>query len=194
MEYRFIGVEEIEGQIRKCGGRWNGWRAGTQETDMKQTDKSALAESASEQLKGFIAKFDPTVAKLIHACRLALRKRFPTANELVYDNYNFFVIGYSATERPSDCIVSLAANAKGVGLSFYYGATLPDPHKILLGSGNQNRFIRLQSAAVLARPEVKALLRAAVIQAKSLLPSTGRGSLIIRSISDKQRPRRILKK
>ena len=27
--------------------------------------------------------------------RRALRKRFQTANELVYDNYNFFVIGYS---------------------------------------------------------------------------------------------------
>ena len=41
--------------------------------------------------------------------------------------YNFFVIGYSSTERPSDCIVTLASNAKGVGLSFYYGSTLPDP-------------------------------------------------------------------
>jgi hypothetical protein len=29
-----------------------------------------------------------------------LRQRLPTANELVYDNYNFFVIGYSSTERP----------------------------------------------------------------------------------------------
>jgi hypothetical protein len=58
----------------------------------------------------------------------------------------------------------------------------------------QKRFIRLESAAVLARPEVEALLHAAVAQAKSPLPSTGRGALIIRSISAKQRPRRILKK
>jgi len=71
---------------------------------------------------------------------------------LVYDNYNFFVVGFSATERSSDCLVSLVANAKGVGLSFYYGATLPDPANILLGSGNQNRFIRLENAATLAKP------------------------------------------
>ena len=161
---------------------------------MKQSAKSKKMGSPGDQLKSFIAKFDPAVAKLIRSCRLALRQRFPSANELVYDNYNFFVIGYSATERPSDCIVSLAANAKGVGLSFYHGATLPDPHKILLGSGNQNRFIRLESAATLARPEVDALLRAAVVQAKSPLPSKGGGALIIRSISAKQRPRRILKK
>jgi len=67
----------------------------------------------------------------------------PTANELVYDNYNFFVIGYCSTERPSDCIASIAAAANGVGLSFYRGASLPDPHGLLLGSGSQNRFVRL---------------------------------------------------
>lgn len=158
---------------------------------MKQSPHPTLAASAGEQLAGFIAKFDSRVAKLIRSCRGALRKRFPTANELVYDNYNFFVIGFSATERPSDCIVSLAANAKGVGLSFYYGAELPDPGKILLGSGSQNRFIRLESAATLARAEVEALLKAAVAQSKVPLRATGRGRTIIRSVSTKQRPRRI---
>ena len=147
-------------------------------------------ESPARQVVGFIAKFDPKVAKVIRASRAALRKRFPTANELVYDNYNFFVIGYSTTERPSDCMVSLAANAKGVGLSFYYGATLPDPGNILLGSGNQNRFIRLESAATLAKPEMEALLRAATAQAKSPLPTTGRRRTIVRSVAARQRPRR----
>jgi hypothetical protein len=122
--------------------------------------------------------------------RKALRKRFPTANELAYDNYNFFVIGYGPTERPSDCIVSMAAGASGVGLCFLHGAKLRDPHKILLGSGNQTRFIRLESADVLARPEVEALLAAAIAQSKTPLPANGRGTLIIRSVSTKQRPRR----
>src|SRR5713226_4674708 len=115
-------------------------------------------ETPAKQLATFTAKFDPTVAKMIRSARAVLRKQFPTANELVYDNYNFFVIGFCTTERPSDCFISLAANAKGVGLSFYYGATLPDPHKILQGAGNQNRFIRLENTATLARPEVQALI------------------------------------
>ena len=113
-----------------------------------------------------------------------------TANELVYDNYNFFVIGYSPTERPSDAIVSIAARANGVGLCFIHGARLPDPHKLLLGSGNQTRFIRLESASVVARPEVEALIAAAIAQAKSPLPASRRGKLIIRSVSAKQRSRR----
>jgi hypothetical protein len=157
---------------------------------LKKTAKTRSAVPPAKQLAGFIAKFDPKTGKLIRAMRQALRKRYPTANELVYDNYNFFVIGFCATERPSDCMFSLAANAKGVGLSFYYGSTLPDPHKILMGGGSQNRFIRLPEVATLSKPEVMALLQAAVAQAKSPLPPTGGGKLIIRSVSAKQRPRR----
>src|SRR4051794_20292152 len=99
--------------------------------------------SAAKQLAGFIARFDPQHAWLVRAARPVLRSPMPSANELVYDNYNFLVIGFCATERPSDCIVSLAASAKGMALSFYYGATLPDPQHVLLGTGNQNRFVRL---------------------------------------------------
>src|ERR1039458_6973718 len=115
-----------------------------------------------KQLKSFIDKFDPKNQASIRAVRKAIRKRLPAANELAYDNYNFFVIGYGATERPSDCILSIASGANGVGLCFIRGASLPDPQKILLGSGNQTRFIRLESAVVLARPEVEALIAAAI--------------------------------
>ena len=83
----------------------------------------------------------------------------PTAIELIYDNYQFLAIGFGATERASDCLVSLAVAPKGVALSFYYGVTLPDPKGILLGNGNQNRYIRLNDAATLATPEVEALAR-----------------------------------
>jgi hypothetical protein len=141
-------------------------------------------------LKGFIAKFAPAHQRVIRAVRKSLRKRFPTACELAYDNYNFFVIGYSSTERPSDAIVSMAAGASGVGLCFIHGAKLRDPKKILLGSGNQTRFIRLESAAELARPEVEALVAQAIAQAKTKLRPAGRGKLIIRSVSRKQRPRK----
>jgi hypothetical protein len=146
--------------------------------------------AAEERLAAFIAKFEPKRQALIRSVRRALRRRFPTANELVWDNYNFFVIGYSPTERPSDSVVSLAAAANGVGLSFYRGATLPDPHGILEGAGRQNRFIRLESAATLGRPEVEALLAAAIAQARAPFAGKGRGTLVIRSVSRRQRPRR----
>jgi hypothetical protein len=71
-----------------------------------------------------------------------------------------------------------------------YGAKLPDPHKLLQGSGSQNRFLRLGSTKELERPEVEALIAAAVVQGKNPLPKSGKGKLMIRSISAKQRPRR----
>ncbi len=149
----------------------------------------ASAAQAEKQLDRFISRFEPKNQALIRATRKALRRRLTAANELVYDNYNFLVIGYCSTERPSDCLVSIVAGANGVSLSFFRGATLPDPQKVLLGSGRQHRFLRLESPATLKRPEVEALIAAAVSQARAPLPESGRGRLIIRSISEKQRPR-----
>jgi hypothetical protein len=143
-----------------------------------------------KQVKSFIAKFEAKHQSLIRSVRKALRKRFPAANELVYDNYNFFVIGYAATERPSDAFLSIAAAANGVGLCFIRGASLPDPKRILSGSGKQTRFLRLPSVSVLERPEVKTLLKLAAASGKAPLASGAKGKLIIRSISKKQRPRR----
>jgi hypothetical protein len=154
-----------------------------------KTGRRVVSE-AETRLKRFIAKFEPRQQRLIRAVRSSLRKRWPTAYELVYDNYNFFVIGYGPTERPSESILSIAAAANGIGLCFIHGATLPDPHNLLLGSGKQTRFIRLESVDVLSRPEVEALIASAVAQAKKPFRPSGRTELIIRSVSAKQRPRR----
>ena len=145
---------------------------------------------AEQKLRGFIARFEPRHQTLIRSVRKELRRRFPAAHELVYDNYNFFVIGYCPGERPSDCVFSIAAASNGVGLCFMHGASLPDPKKLLTGAGKQTRFLRLESAAVLNKPEVRALLSAAVAGAKAPMPLTGVGQLIIRAISARQRPRR----
>jgi hypothetical protein len=161
---------------------------------MKKSARSTSTASPAKQIAGFIAKFDPEVARVIRSARAVLRKRFPTAIEQVYDNYNFLAIGFCTTERTSDCMVSLAAQAKGVSLSFYYGASLPDPAGILQGSGNQNRFVRLKDATTLADPHVQTLLSAAATQAKSPLPASGGGYTMVKSISAKQRPRRLAQK
>ena len=156
---------------------------------VKKTETKS-AESPAKQLEGFIAKYDPAVARLARACRSALRKRLPTANELVYDNYQFLAIGYGPNERTSECVVSLAISPKGPALCFIYGAKLPDPGKVLFGGGNQVRFARLEGPATLADSRVEALLRAALKQAKTPMPKTGKGKTIIKAISPKQRPRR----
>jgi hypothetical protein len=147
---------------------------------------------AEAQLESFIDKFDDANAALIRSLRAALQARLPDCAELVYDNYNFLVIGFSPTDRPSDYVVSIAASASGVILSFNRGAELLDSEGILEGSGKVNRFIRLRSAADLAQPGVEELIQRACDLSPVRRPWQRHGKLIIRSISAKQKPRRRL--
>jgi len=148
--------------------------------------------SPARQVAGFIAKFDPEIARLLTASRRALRRKFPTAVELVYDNYNALAMGLGPNERTSEVFVSLAGFARGVCLYFTQGKRLPDPDHMLIGSGNQGRFIRLERAAQLEEPAVDRLLRAAARFGKTPLPRSGKGYTVVKSISAKQRPRRPL--
>ncbi|HEX7295733.1 MAG TPA: hypothetical protein VF251_08285 [Pyrinomonadaceae bacterium] len=149
--------------------------------------------SPARQVKEFIGKFDPAVAKLARSARSAMRKRFPTAVELVYDNYNALAMGFGSTERTSDVIISVAVYASGVNLYFVYGRSLPDPKKLLQGAGTQGAFIRFTGMSVLDDPAVDALLTAAEKRQRPPLAPSGRGYTIIKSISAKQRPRRLQK-
>ena len=145
--------------------------------------------AAEARLDEFVAKFSPEHQRMIRAVRKRLRQRFKGANELVYDNYNFFVIGYSPTERPSDAIVSIACGSNGVGLCFIHGAKLPDPTGILTGSGKQTRFIHLDTPELLGRADVEALIAESIARSEAPVSNAGAGRLIIRSVSAKQRPR-----
>ena len=145
------------------------------------------------QLQSFNDRFDQKHQKLIRSVRAAVRKRFPTANELVYDYSSFFVISYSPTDRGIDAIVSIAARADRVELYFNHGPQLPDPKKLLLGSGKQTRFVRVEAARQVAHPDVEAFIAAAIDLASVPLPSKGKGSLIIKTnktVAAKKRPRR----
>ncbi|MBY0423410.1 MAG: DUF1801 domain-containing protein [Parvularculaceae bacterium] len=148
------------------------------------------ASAPETQLAASIDKFTPEMAAFLRAARAKMRQRVPEALELVYDNYNFFVIGYGPTEKSGDAILSLAAHAKGVNLCLLQGAGLPDPKRLLKGSGNVSRYVPLKSADMLDAPEIEALICSALAHAKTPLTREGRHRLLIKSISAKQRPRR----
>ena len=115
--------------------------------------------SAARQLDTFLGRFSPEIVKLAKAARAKFRKRLPRAIEMVYDNYNALVIGYSPTERPSDAVVSLVIFPRRVSVCFIQGKHLPDPDRVLQGDGNQVRFIRLDArAAILDTAPVKTCL------------------------------------
>ena len=148
------------------------------------------APSPSRQLAGFIAKFTPETAKLARAAFVVMRRKLPAATQLVYDNYNALAIGFGPNLRATDAVFSIAVTSRGVVLYFIYGVGLPDPAGLLQGGGNQGRYVRLKSAADLDTPPIRALMAAALADADPPIPKRGRGVLVIKAISKKQRPRR----
>ncbi len=160
---------------------------------MPTSKRRPPAQSDPEkQLDSFLDKYSPEIAAVGRATRARMRKLLPTAHELVYDNYNALAIGYSPTEKASDGIFSIALYTRWVRLFFLQGAGLPDPDGPLEGSGSTVRSIRLTSgAADLDKPAVKKLIAVALKAAKTPIdPKVGPGTLLIKSISAKQRPRR----
>jgi hypothetical protein len=154
---------------------------------VKPDNKNRTPEA---QLRDYIGKLDPKNQRLFRSVRAAVRKRFPTANELAYDYGTALVIGYAPADRGIDAVVAIRAGATGVSLYFNQGRDLPDPKGLLRGSGKQTRFIEVEAASQLAHPDVEALFAATIDQARFPLPSTGKGSLIIKSEGAKKPPRR----
>ena len=105
-------------------------------------------------------------------------------------NYNALVIGFGPSEHASEAVFSIALYPRWVTLFFLQGAGLPDPKHLLKGSGKVVRHIVLASAADLDQPAVQGLMSTALKRAEPAIDPDAPGSLVIRSISAKQRPRR----
>ena len=147
--------------------------------------------SSEAQLDTFIDKYTTEIARLARACQAKMRTRLPGATQLVYDNYNFLAIGFGPSEKASHAIFSIALAPRWVDLFFLQDAgKLPDPHKLLKGSGSMARHIVIQSASELDQPAVQELIAEALKRAIAPIDPAAPGPLIIRSISAKQRPRR----
>ncbi|HXU31656.1 MAG TPA: hypothetical protein VN851_13865 [Thermoanaerobaculia bacterium] len=151
-------------------------------------DRTVVKEA--EQLAGFIARYSPEIAERAHDVLARMRARLPGAVELVFDNYNALAIGFGPTDRADDAIFSIALYPRWVSLFFLQAANLPDPQKLLAGSGSVARHIVLDEAEDLDRPEIRDLMETALVHAKRPLDPDQPYLLVIKSISAKQRPRR----
>lgn len=143
------------------------------------------------RFESFLAEFAPEIAALGRAAVDKLRAELPSADVMIYDNYNFLVAGFSPNGRASDAVLSIALAARGVNLCFLQGADLPDPNGLLRGSGSVARNIRLASIDDLDRREVAALVSAALLRARVSFDPSRAGRFYVKSVSAKKRPRRV---
>jgi hypothetical protein len=147
-------------------------------------------EQAEAQLDGFLARFTPEVEDLARQLLGRMRELVPGANILVYDNYNSLAIGFCADDKPSHAVVSLAVFPRWVTLCFLFGKGLPDPDNLLSRGGSRVRHVRLHHAQAIEDPGILALIEEAIARSEPTFDSASGQRLVIRSVSEKQRPRR----
>jgi hypothetical protein len=148
-------------------------------TPQPRPQSAAARRAADAELRRLVARFAPAHQRLVGAARRSLRKRLPTAHELVYEYRDWFVISFSPNER-----------GYGVKLYFNRGKGLPDPERLLRGSASQVRWVHVESASTLARPPVARLIDEAIARNPVPFARTGRGPVVIQSGSAKKRRRR----
>lgn len=144
-----------------------------------------------QQLEGFIDRFSPAVAAVARQAIRAMRARYPTAEVLVYDNYNALAVAFSPNDASSSAIFSIAVYPGYASLFFAQnGARLRDPQQRLEGKGAVMRHIKLRSAADLDDPVIAALMAEELARARLPFAASGKGKVAIKSVSARQRPRR----
>jgi hypothetical protein len=145
---------------------------------------------AKDELDAFLDKFTPELAERARGVLAAMRKLCPGAVELVYDNYNALAIGFATGERVADVWFSIAIYPKWASLFFFKTLPLKDAKKLLKGAGKTTRHIVLAKGVETLKDDgVRALIDQALDKAGRPFPG-GRGRIVIKSVSAKQRPRR----
>jgi hypothetical protein len=151
---------------------------------------TAARRAAEAETRTIVAEFAPEHQRLVGAVRRRLRERLPTAHELVYAYRAWFVISYSPNEHGYEGVLAVRGSADGVKLFINRSKGLPDPEKLLRGSGTQARWIALESASAIARPAVARLIDEAIARSPAKFAATGRGPVVIQSSGTKTRARR----
>lgn len=142
--------------------------------------KKPIAILSDAELRAIVDRRSPEIAALTTAALTKMRRLLPGATELVYDKKNSLVIGFCSSDRASTAINSLATYTKWINLFFFDGDSLPDPERLLKGTGAMVRSIRLSDAAELDRPAIKALVAAAAANAEPPLVRTARRTIVLR--------------
>ena len=147
-------------------------------------------ENPEPRIKAFLGKYSPEIAAQLRAARTHLRALFPRGHELVYDNYNALVFGFSPSDRSSEAFLSVAGYPRWINLFFLRGVDLDDPTHLLKGAGKQVRSIRLGSEHRLTDPAVHALIAQAIEAHRDALGNAVPLQTTVKSVSPTQRTRK----
>jgi len=154
-----------------------------------------MGKEHTKNLVKFLKPFNKDITERALWLREFIWNLYPQTNELIYDNYNALAVGWSPTDRVGHtfCSIAVGRTSNNVHFGFYWGNELADPDKILLGDGNQYRYILVPDKNNFPKAYIEKLVKEAY--AKSLAKVRDKkqimnGQTIVKSISSKKREKK----
>ena len=147
-----------------------------------------MSKEQTRDLLKFLKPFSKDTKERILWLREFVWDLYPKTNELIYDNYNAVAIGWSPSDRVGHTFCSIAAGrtSGNVHFGFYWGSQIADPKKMLLGNGNQYRYILVTRKADFPKTYIKKLMKSAFINSLAKVKDKNQlmqGATITKSIS-----------
>lgn len=139
-----------------------------------------MSKEHTKDLLKFLKPFPKDVQENALSLREFVWDLYPATNELIYDNYNALAFGWTPTEKMGHlfCSVAVGRSSYNVHFGFYWGSKLTDPKKILLGEGNQYRYILVKKFEEFPAVYMKKLIKEAYANSlKKIKPSTAKEKL-----------------
>ena len=150
-----------------------------------------MSKEHKEDLLKFLKPFDDDITDLVMWLRDFVWDLYPQTNELIYDNYNALAFGWSPTDKVGHtfCSIAVGRASKNVHFGFYWGSELADPDKILLGKGNQYRYILVTTRDKFPRTSIENLIKEAYANSFAKVKDPKQiiyGKTIVKSISERK--------
>ena len=154
-----------------------------------------MSKKEVADLLKFLKPFSKEKQELVLWLREFVWDLYPDANELIYDNYNALAFGWSVTEKLGHtfCSIAVGRSSSNIHFGFYWGSEVPDPENLLLGKGNQYRYIIVKDSKLFPDKYIIQLLRDAYnISLKKVKDPNQikEGLTIVKSISDSKRAKK----
>jgi len=154
-----------------------------------------MSKEQTKDLLKFLIPFGNDVAERVMWLREFVWDLYPQTNELIYDNYNALAFGWSPTDRVGHtfCSIAVGRTSGNVHFGFYWGSEISDPDKILLGEGNQYRYILVPDKSRFPKVYIKKLVREAYANSLAKVKDKKQvrnGLTIVKSISAKKREKK----
>ena len=106
--------------------------------------------------EGILSKYDEALSALGFQLRKFLLKELKQITE--YPDGPANIIGYGFGPGYKALVCTIIPSKKGIKLGFYKGSELPDPRKLLTGSGKVHRYVEIKSKDDIQSPAIKKLL------------------------------------